>query len=408
MLAAVLAGLGTAGLAGSPLPAAEARFVLPGPGAEVYASGGDPTGLDRILADELAGVAPGLTYSPRLARAAEALAATVPDPTAAVPIPFVESLLHWAGAPHLSPRVTLLATSESSRVDLWDQVAARVRLERPGPSTEIGIGRVPGDGRPFRWRWAFVLAERWIELDPFPRRLALGAAEELRFRLEEGFGDPSVVVTFVDGSHSRRRAQPSGEGWRVTVQMGLDAGEQVVELFAVGRQGPRVVALFPVWVGREPPESWTGSEQPDESWIAEPWQAELLLLERVNDERHRVGLRPLVHDPVLAELARAHSRDMLERGYFAHVDPDGVDLAQRLRSAGLEVSRSAENIARSPTVSEAHASLMRSPGHAQNILAEVMDRVGVGVAMGSGPDGGPVVLVTQVFAALREPAVPRH
>src|SRR6185312_5296360 len=50
---------------------------------------------------------------------------------------------------------------------------------------------------------------------------------------------------------------------------------------------------------------------------------EAKMLELVNGERVKVGLRPLVADPELTEVARRHSIDMFARGYFAHVTPEG-------------------------------------------------------------------------------------
>ncbi len=378
------------------------RLVLPGPGAADTASSGRATGLDRLLTAELASVAPGVAYSPRLARAAEALAAAVAEVDAsALPVPFVESALHWVGAPHLSPRVTLMATSEDSRTDLWQEVASRLAADPPSKQTEIGIGRVPGDGVPFRWRWAFVLAELKADLDAFPRQLEPGGLARLVFRLRDGLEQPRIVVTSVAGHHSRRTPSRDGGGWAAELQMGLESGQQWIEILADGPRGPEVAALFPVWVGRDPPHEWRGTAGSDERWIVEPWQAELVLLELLNDARSRAGLQALIADPELGAIARSHSDDMVQRRYFAHIGSDGGGLAERLARAGITIFQSAENLARSPTVHEAHASLLRSPGHAENIYTTTMDRVGMGVAFGSDPEGHRVVLVTQVFARRR-------
>jgi len=49
-------------------------------------------------------------------------------------------------------------------------------------------------------------------------------------------------------------------------------------------------------------------------------EAEMLLM--VNEERAKEGLQPLKADPEMTEVARAHSKDMFARGFFAHVNPD--------------------------------------------------------------------------------------
>lgn len=58
-----------------------------------------------------------------------------------------------------------------------------------------------------------------------------------------------------------------------------------------------------------------------------------LLARRVHDEvadaRRRHDLRSYGWRPTLARTAEAHSRDMIERGYFDHVTPDGLTPADR-------------------------------------------------------------------------------
>jgi uncharacterized protein YkwD len=120
---------------------------------------------------------------------------------------------------------------------------------------------------------------------------------------------------------------------------------------------------------------------------------ESALLELVNAERTARGRAPLQADPELAQVARAHSRDMLARGYFAHVTPDGKDVSERLRGAQLRYLIVGENLALAPTVEVAHQNLMNSPGHRENLLREQFGRVGIGV-LDAGRHG---LMVTQDF-----------
>jgi uncharacterized protein YkwD len=117
------------------------------------------------------------------------------------------------------------------------------------------------------------------------------------------------------------------------------------------------------------------------------------MLDLVNGERSKRGLQPLKPDPMLAELARAHSRDMYARGYFSHVTPDGRDLADRMRTARLGYLAAGENLALAPTLIGAHQGLMHSPGHRANILRPQFGRVGIGVLDG----GAQGLMVTQDF-----------
>ncbi|MBW1966136.1 MAG: CAP domain-containing protein [Deltaproteobacteria bacterium] len=50
------------------------------------------------------------------------------------------------------------------------------------------------------------------------------------------------------------------------------------------------------------------------------------------------GLWPLVSNPVLNEVARAHCADMIERGYFSHITPDGLTPEDRVISAGYNAT----------------------------------------------------------------------
>lgn len=120
---------------------------------------------------------------------------------------------------------------------------------------------------------------------------------------------------------------------------------------------------------------------------------EAQMLELVNAERHSHGLRPLKADPIMAELARAHSKDMLARGYFAHVNPDGKDLSERMQQARIGYLAAGENLALAPNLRSAHKGLMNSPGHRANILRPQFGRLGIGV-LDTGAHG---LMVTQDF-----------
>jgi uncharacterized protein YkwD len=105
----------------------------------------------------------------------------------------------------------------------------------------------------------------------------------------------------------------------------------------------------------------------------------------VNTERAAAGCGPVAWDGGLAAVAQAHSDDMRDRGYFDHVNLDGLDPFDRADRAG--VSARAENIAWGQAdATEVMASWMDSAGHRANILNCGLTRLGVGVAQG---DGGP-------------------
>src|SRR5438067_1954846 len=83
-------------------------------------------------------------------------------------------------------------------------------------------------------------------------------------------------------------------------------------------------------------------------------EAEARMLELLNDERRKAGLRLLARDPAIDEVARAHSIDMLQRGYFAHETPEGLSPFDRMRTSGAQFVVAGENLALAPTVTLAH------------------------------------------------------
>lgn len=102
------------------------------------------------------------------------------------------------------------------------------------------------------------------------------------------------------------------------------------------------------------------------------------MLEMVNQERRKVGLKSLERNDGLATVGRAHSADMLERGYFSHNTPEGLDPFQRMERAGIVYQVAGENLALAPTVEIAMTGLMNSPGHRANILKPDYTKLGVG------------------------------
>ena len=108
-------------------------------------------------------------------------------------------------------------------------------------------------------------------------------------------------------------------------------------------------------------------------------------------------LLPLRWSDQLAAEARAHSRDMIARGYFGHVDPEGRSPGMRLQAAGIAWRSVGENIAMEPNVRTAEAAFMNEPrrgqNHRTNILSPTFTEVGIGIV--AGPNGD--LYITQEF-----------
>lgn len=106
--------------------------------------------------------------------------------------------------------------------------------------------------------------------------------------------------------------------------------------------------------------------------------AELEMLKLLNQERVKVGLKPLIADEALRDVGRQHSRDMFMRGYFAHETPEGLSPFDRMDAAGIAYDFAGENLALAPSTDLAHTGLMNSPGHKANILDPNFRKIGIG------------------------------
>ncbi len=149
---------------------------------------------------------------------------------------------------------------------------------------------------------------------------------------------------------------------------------------------------------------------PDEGLTHEIANAEALLVYLVNQERISRGLPALWPDLTLAEMARQHSEEMRDLGYFSHGSPlrRNCTLDARFRNAfGAEPRAVAENISRMAgtlwsftpeNIDDSHERLMASPGHCENILWDRPDHIGVGIAVSNCGD----YWITEDFALLDE------
>lgn len=111
-------------------------------------------------------------------------------------------------------------------------------------------------------------------------------------------------------------------------------------------------------------------------------KAEQEMYRLVNSERVKAGIAPLVFDNSLRDVARMHSRDMFEKGYFSHYTPEGLSPFDRMDNSNIEYSFAGENLALAPSTDLAMQGLMNSPGHRKNILSPNFGKIGIGVIDG--------------------------
>ena len=92
-----------------------------------------------------------------------------------------------------------------------------------------------------------------------------------------------------------------------------------------------------------------------------------------------VGLNALVLDPKLCAAARDHSKDMAEKGFFAHESPVPGKKTPWDRAKNFGTTASGENIFMGSN--DPHAAItgwFYSPGHHKNMFRPNLVRMGLG------------------------------
>ncbi|MFC1639543.1 CAP domain-containing protein [Gemmatimonadota bacterium] len=106
----------------------------------------------------------------------------------------------------------------------------------------------------------------------------------------------------------------------------------------------------------------------------------LLFVDLVNDHRESIGCPRLVWNDDVAEVAQAHSEDMVDRDFFDHTNPDGDSPFDRLQNEGVPYSSGAENIAWGyHTAAAVLDGWLNSAGHKANIENCSLTEHGVGL-----------------------------
>jgi len=136
-------------------------------------------------------------------------------------------------------------------------------------------------------------------------------------------------------------------------------------------------------------------------------EAEGLLIFRINQERISRGLHALLPSVELSQVARQHSREMRDLGYFSHTSPTPgcTTMTDRFkRMFGHPPRALAENLSRRggtgdaftiENIEDSHRRLMISDSHRRSILWEKVAEVGVGVAVNERGD----YWITENFAS---------
>ena len=108
---------------------------------------------------------------------------------------------------------------------------------------------------------------------------------------------------------------------------------------------------------------------------------------------------PLTPHAALTCAARVHSKDMADRNFFDHTNPDGQNHSDRIHAAGLDAGYTGENIAAGNATAKAtFDQWMASDGHCANFMNPDFTHIGVGYY----PGGQYGHIWTATLAAINE------
>lgn len=125
-----------------------------------------------------------------------------------------------------------------------------------------------------------------------------------------------------------------------------------------------------------------------------------------NEKRTQAGLLPLSLNSTLSQAAQAKGADMLNKGYWAHVAPDGTQPWAFFTNFGYKYKYAGENLARDfSSASSAVEAWMNSPSHKENLLSSKYKEIGIGVVEGN-LAGVDTTIIVQFFGTKYADTVP--
>jgi uncharacterized protein YkwD len=136
-----------------------------------------------------------------------------------------------------------------------------------------------------------------------------------------------------------------------------------------------------------------GDALPGQAALEDVQDATLCLM---NAQRTARGLGRLRAQPLLAQAAARHARQMVRQRFFDHTSPGGSTMLSRIKSTtylrDVVAWTVGENLAwgtgRRSSPRSILAGWMNSPGHRANILNGSFHEIGIGVAYGAPIRGG--------------------
>jgi uncharacterized YkwD family protein/spore coat assembly protein SafA len=243
-------------------------------------------------------------------------------------------------------------------------------------------------GEPNVWGEATSVAGRLL-FDPNPSANLVGRKKErmvlMRFKKSVLTGVLALGTLIGAGIVSAAPYSVSGNDtmWTISKQHGISLSSLI-------KANPQVANPNIIWPGMvlNIPSTSSGSTVPSKGSgsTVQPGTGSKTttstyanqVVNLVNQERAKAGLKPLASDSSLSAMALDKAKDMYSNHYFDHTSPTYGSPFDMMKTYGIQFTYAGENIAmgqRSPQ--EVMTAWMNSAGHRQNILSPNYNKIGV-------------------------------
>lgn len=191
----------------------------------------------------------------------------------------------------------------------------------------------------------------------------------------------AIGLSVLVGS-SAAMAAPATHSVSSNDTMWLISKKYGISLSSLIKANPQVANPNVIWSGMSlniPGSTSTnaGTKTPATSAPSQSTYA-IQVVNLVNQERSKAGLRPLSSNSALTAMALDKAKDMYNNGYFDHTSPTYGSPFDMMSKYGIRYSYAGENIAKGQQTPEAvMKAWMNSTGHRQNILSPNFTQIGV-------------------------------
>ncbi len=163
--------------------------------------------------------------------------------------------------------------------------------------------------------------------------------------------------------------------WTISRQYGIS-------LTSLIQANPQVANPNVIWPGMVLHIPTSGGSQQGTGGASQSTYASQVV-NLVNQERAKAGLKPLAKDSALTVMALDKAKDMYYNRYFDHNSPTYGSPFDMMKKYGIRFTYAGENIAKGQrTPQEVMKAWMNSPGHRQNILSPNYTKIGVAYFQG--------------------------